>query len=51
MLGRTIKQFTAYDPFAKWTAARPYKRALAGMTPAKYLSIRRATQLHPSHMS
>jgi hypothetical protein len=27
--GRTIKQFTAYDPFAKWTVAKPYKRATA----------------------
>ena len=25
----SIKQFTAYDPFAKWTVARPYKRATA----------------------
>jgi hypothetical protein len=23
--GQTIKQFTAYDPFAKWTVAKPYK--------------------------
>ena len=27
--GQTIKQFTAYDPFAKWTVAKPYKRATA----------------------
>ena len=27
--GQAIKQFTAYDPFAKWTVARPYKRATA----------------------
>src|SRR5262249_39273303 len=25
--GRGIKQFTAYDPFAKWTVAAPYARA------------------------
>src|SRR5262249_29347000 len=27
--GQTIKQSPAYDPFAKWTVARPYKRATA----------------------
>ncbi len=27
--GRTIKQFTAYDPHAKWTVAAPYARATA----------------------
>ncbi len=27
--GRTIMQFTAYDPFAKWIVAKPYKRATA----------------------
>jgi transposase InsO family protein len=27
--GQAIKQFTAYDPFAKWTVAKPYKRATA----------------------
>jgi transposase InsO family protein len=27
--GRVIKQFTAYDPYAKWTVAAPYARATA----------------------
>jgi len=27
--GRAIKQFTAYDPHAKWTVAAPYARATA----------------------
>jgi len=27
--GVTIKHFNAYDPFAKWTVARPCKRATA----------------------
>jgi transposase InsO family protein len=27
--GQGIKQFTAYDPAAKWTVAKPYKRATA----------------------
>jgi hypothetical protein len=35
----TIKHFNAYDPFAKWTVARPLQpaqttRSLAGNTPA-----------------
>jgi len=28
-VGKPIKHFDAYDPFAKWTVARPYRRATA----------------------
>ena len=27
--GRTVKHFDAYDVFAKWTVAKPYKSATA----------------------
>ena len=72
--GCSIKHFDAYDPKAKWTAARPYRQAtakiaahveafqhlynhhgpqgaLAGKTPAEYLSICRAAEKPQSHMS
>jgi putative transposase len=38
--GQTIKQFTAYDPFAKWTVAKPYKRATAKNAAAFLKSVR-----------
>jgi putative transposase len=44
--GQTIKQFTAYDPFAKWTVAKPYKRATA-KNAAEFLARVRAQMPHP----
>ena len=44
--GQAIKQFTAYDPFAKWTVARPYKRATAKNT-AEFLDRVRAQMPDP----
>lgn len=38
--GLSIKQFTAYDPFAKWTVAKPYKRATAKNAAAFLKSVR-----------
>ena len=46
MPGRTIKQFTAYDPFAKWTVAKPYKRATA-KNAAEFLARVRAQMPDP----
>ena len=44
--GQVIKQFTAYDPFAKWTVARPYKRATA-KNAAEFLERVRAQMPDP----
>jgi putative transposase len=44
--GQTIKQFTAYDPFAKWTVAKPYKRATA-KNAAEFLERVRAQMPDP----
>ena len=44
--GRTIKQFTAYDPFAKWTVAKPYQRATA-KNAAEFLERVRAQMPDP----
>ena len=44
--GRTIKQFTAYDPFAKWTVAKPYQRATA-KNAAEFLKSVRAQMPDP----
>ena len=44
--GQAIKQFTAYDPFAKWTVARPYKRATA-KNAAEFLDRVRAQMPDP----
>jgi hypothetical protein len=44
--GQTIKQFTAYDPFAKWTVAKPYKRATA-KNAAEFLARVRAQMPNP----
>lgn len=44
--GRAIKHFTAYDPFAKWTVAKPYKRATA-KNAAEFLARVRAQMPDP----
>lgn len=44
--GRTIKQFTAYDPFAKWTVAKPYQRATASNA-AEFLTRVRTQMPYP----
>lgn len=44
--GRTIKQFTAYDPLAKWTVAKPYQRATA-KNAAEFLKSVRAQMPDP----
>jgi putative transposase len=44
--GLSIKQFTAYDPFAKWTVAKPYKRATA-KNAAEFLNSVRAQMPDP----
>jgi len=44
--GRAIKQFTAYDPHAKWTVAAPYARATA-KNAAEFLSRVRAQMPDP----
>jgi putative transposase len=44
--GHTIKQFTAYDPHAKWTVAAPYKRATA-KNAAEFLQRVRAEMPDP----
>jgi putative transposase len=44
--GEAIKHFTAYDPFAKWTVAKPYKRATA-KNAAEFLARVRAQMPDP----
>ena len=44
--GRAIKQFTAYDPHAKWTVAAPYARATA-KNAAEFLKSVRAQMPDP----
>jgi transposase InsO family protein len=44
--GQTIQQFTAYDPFAKWTVAKPYARATA-KNAAEFLKSVRAQMPDP----
>ena len=44
--GQAIKHFTAYDPFAKWTVAKPYKRATA-RNAAEFLARVRAQMPDP----
>ena len=44
--GRAIKQFTAYDPHAKWTVAAPYARATA-KNAAEFLQRVRAQMPDP----
>jgi putative transposase len=44
--GEAIKHFTAYDPFAKWTVAKPYKRATA-KNAAEFLTQVRAQMPDP----
>ncbi len=43
-VGPPIKHFDAYDPFAKWTVARPYRRAISRAT-------RSRPTLKPSRLS